>query len=178
MSICYKGEMKGLELSTERLLLRPLDRLTLLNISKGMISGPSLDGTKVSNGWPLSDLLEAVPVMFNDLSDDPSSFGWHAWVVADKATKEVLGDVGFKGPPDENGVVEIGFSILPKFRMRGYAKEAVRVLIDHAFVSDKVRAVMAECDADNVASIMLLRASGFAKEKGRGNRAYYLRNHI
>jgi ribosomal-protein-alanine N-acetyltransferase len=164
--------VKELELSTERLLLRPLDRVTLLNLSKGMIVGPSLEGTKVSNGWPLSELLEAVPVMFNDLSDDPSSFGWHAWVVVNKATGEVIGDVGFKGPPDENGVVEIGFSIMPEHRGKGYAKEAVKAMTDHAVSTGKVRAIIAECNKDNIESLKVLDALGMRKRKTLGNRIF------
>lgn len=148
-----------MELSTERLLLRPLDRVTLLNISKGMVVGPSLEGTKVSNGWPLSDLLEAVPVMFNDLSDDPSSLGWHAWAVVLRGTSEVIGDVGFKGPPDE-GTVEIGFSIMPEHRGKGYATEAVVELIRYVKGTGKVRAVFARCDVDNLASMTVLGKTG------------------
>jgi len=163
------------ELITERLVLRSLDERTLLNLSRSIMDGPTLKGLRVPKGWPMDVLLDALPVMFNDLSDAPSSFGWHAWVVADKATGEVLGDAGFKGPPDETGAVEMGFSILPEHRGRGYAKEAVRALLDHAFASGRVRTIIAECEEGNLASSRALTGSGFEIEMKRGNRAYYTR---
>jgi RimJ/RimL family protein N-acetyltransferase len=37
---------------------------------------------------------------------------------------------------------------------------------------------MAECDEGNIASITVLRGSGFSKERVQGRRAYFFRNHI
>ena len=37
--------------------------------------------------------------------------------------------MGLKGPPDAEGLVEIGYSVLETHQRRGYATEAVRALI-------------------------------------------------
>jgi [ribosomal protein S5]-alanine N-acetyltransferase len=39
----------------------------------------------------------------------------------ERETHMVVGDAGFFRPPDENGVVEIGYSVVPDRRGRGYA---------------------------------------------------------
>jgi RimJ/RimL family protein N-acetyltransferase len=41
-----------------------------------------------------------------------------------RATGMVIGDIGFRGPPDAAGIVEIGYSVVAGRRRRGYATEA------------------------------------------------------
>ena len=164
-----------MELRTERLVMRPLDRDTIRSIYDGIVDGPALRGFEVPDDWPMEGLRSALPVMFNDLMDAPSSLGWHAWVIADGATMMIMGDAGFKGPPNDEGVVEIGFSMLPLHRGNGFAKEAVRALMDHAFTTGRVRTIVAECEEDNVISRRTLLATGFEKRRTVRGRDYFER---
>ena len=75
----------------------------------------------------------------------------------------VVGDIGFIGPPDERGSVEIGYSVIPDRRGRGYASEAGRALVDFALDQLGVEVVVASCDNDNVASIRTLERIGFRR---------------
>jgi RimJ/RimL family protein N-acetyltransferase len=43
--------------------------------------------------------------------------------------RETIGTIGFHGPPDEGGRVEIGYRVEPGFRRHGIATEAVRALL-------------------------------------------------
>lgn len=106
--------------------------------------------------WPLPILLEALPVMSNDLMDDPSLLGWHAWCVVQKDHNIIIGDVGFKGPPDINGAIKIGYSIIPAYRNQGLAKEAVKAMIETVSKDPSVRKITAEVLALNIPSIKLL----------------------
>ena len=45
-----------------------------------------------------------------------------------------MGAIGFVGPPDENGDVETGFSIMPEQQGRGYATELVQSIVSRAFM--------------------------------------------
>jgi RimJ/RimL family protein N-acetyltransferase len=72
-----------------------------------------------------------------------------------------VGDIGFKGPPEDTGRIEIGYSVIPDRRRRGYAKEAARALIDWALSQPKVRVIVAGCHPDNVPSIRTLERVGF-----------------
>lgn len=75
----------------------------------------------------------------------------------------VIGFGGYKGPPDEAGVVEIGYSIAPDFRGRGLATEAVGELIRHAFGEDGITGVRAHTLPAVNASTRVLQKSGFSK---------------
>ncbi len=130
-------------------------------------SGP-IQGYRRAVGWPGPELLEALPVFINDLQDDPSSFGWHAWMVVERDGLLIIGDVGFKGPPDEERVAEIGFSIVPSKRGSGYAAEAVASLVKYALSRHGPIRSIAECSPDNLGSIRTLKTCGFHRSGAMG----------
>jgi RimJ/RimL family protein N-acetyltransferase/uncharacterized damage-inducible protein DinB len=72
----------------------------------------------------------------------------------------VAGIGGYKGPPDRDGTVEIGYSILPAFQRRGFATEAARALVETAFRSGAVSRVIAETLPGLVPSIRVMERSG------------------
>jgi RimJ/RimL family protein N-acetyltransferase len=87
---------------------------------------------------------------------------WGPWQVIERASGLLVGGVGFKGAPDDDGVVEIGYGLSPAARGRGLATEAVTALVEHAR-SRGVRAVRAEVDAANEPSMRVLERTGFAQ---------------
>ena len=95
----------------------------------------------------------------------PSSAGWHVYAVA--ADSVIVGDAGFKGPPDADGAVEIGCAILPEHRRNGYALAAARLLLEHAASNPAVRLVRAEVVENNAASVAVLAKAGFLTDGER-----------
>jgi len=93
--------------------------------------------------------------------------GWLAWywILRGKSAEEsvLVGNGGFKGPPDSEGVVEIGYYVRPMHRERGYGTEAVRRLVEHALSHAGVKLVIAQTQHDNEASIKLLEKIGFVR---------------
>lgn len=108
---------------------------------------------------------EAIRSMGERLREDPHQVGWWSWyfVVSDETAGErvLIGDGGFKGPPAADGSVEIGYSVLARFRNKGYATEAVKALVMWAFEHPQVKRVVAEALAENQASIRVLDKAGF-----------------
>ena len=78
-----------------------------------------------------------------------------------RAPPILVGNGGFKGPPDSEGVVEIGYYVRPMHRGRGYGTEAVRRLVEHALSPAGVKLVIAQTQGANVASTKLLEKVGF-----------------
>lgn len=143
-------EEKALEIQTERLSIVPCT---------------------VENYLDFTDqygLKHHIKLHINQLKQDPTVKGWGVWFVVNKEQGKVIGDIGFKGKPDEGKVVEIGYGMLPAFQNKGYATEAVTGLIKWAFSSGKVQKVTAECSKTNVPSIKVLEKLGMKQISVQG----------
>ena len=79
----------------------------------------------------------------------------------ERESGRVVGDIGFLGPPDESGSVEIGYCVIPDRRRRGYASEAARALVDWALDQPGVEVVVASPESGNLASVRTLERVGF-----------------
>ncbi len=81
--------------------------------------------------------------------------------VVGKETATIVGTAGFKCPPDENGVVEIAYGIVPAFEGRGYATETARALVGFAYDTGLVKRVIAHTLPMETASTTVLSKCGF-----------------
>lgn len=95
--------------------------------------------------------------------EDPSVLRWLVRAVIDVDSDQIVGHAGFHGPPDETGMVEIGYTIEPAFRRRGYARATTAALIDYASGEPGVTRVRASISPDNVASLATIRPFGFVQ---------------
>lgn len=91
----------------------------------------------------------------------PDDAVWVTGVVVDERTSTVVGQAGFHGPPDERGMVEVGYEIDPAVRRRGYARAALEALVRRAATEQAVTVVRASISPDNVASNVLTGSFGF-----------------
>jgi ribosomal-protein-alanine N-acetyltransferase len=112
--------------------------------------------------WPGEDIAEVLPLLARALEKDPNRAEWGRLVVH-TASRMIIGDIGFHEPPDDNGMVEMGYSIVPSHRKRGYATEAGRAIIAWAFSRPEVKRVIANCLQDNHASIRVLEKLGMKR---------------
>ncbi|GAA1496421.1 GNAT family N-acetyltransferase [Paeniglutamicibacter kerguelensis] len=92
---------------------------------------------------------------------DPTEAPWVTRLVVDAGTGTVVGRAGFHGKPDATGMVEIGYSIDPLFRRRGYARYSLLALIDAARHDPRVNTVRASIRPDNTPSRNLVDQYGF-----------------
>jgi RimJ/RimL family protein N-acetyltransferase len=161
-------------LRTERLVLfqATADTLRAELVSRQAL-GEEL-GVDVPESWPpeLYD-ADAIRWTLNWLAEHPENANWSLYYIAEKGGAEssrlsLIGVAGYKGPPDQNGVVEVGYGVVPERRRRGFASEAVRALIARAFGEGRVKMVVAHTLPELVASIGVLQATGFAFD-GPGN---------
>jgi len=72
----------------------------------------------------------------------------------------VIGYCGFHGPPKAVGRAEIGYTVFEKFRLRGYATEAAKALIQWARHTGE-RSVFASVAPTNGPSLAVLNRLGF-----------------
>ena len=135
-------------ITTERLTLVPRTAAEVRAEIAGMDAGQR---TQLSAAW-LAQL------------DDPQVGTWTlGFAIRDRSTGAAVGSCGFKGPPDEDGMVEIAYGIEPGHQRRGYATEAARALVEYAWRAGHVTIVRAHTLPDGHASIRVLTRCGFTR---------------
>ncbi|KAA1397357.1 GNAT family N-acetyltransferase [Aeromicrobium ginsengisoli] len=108
-----------------------------------------------------AERVEIWRYMISLLEGRPDNADWLMQaVVRDDAA---IGNAGFKGAPLD-GQVELGYSIAPELRRRGYASEVVRLLLDRAAADARVDRVIARIRPDNAASLGVITKAGFVPD--------------
>lgn len=101
----------------------------------------------------------------NALRNDRQARNWGLYYLIDlEAGRRLVGCGGYIGPPDDNGTVEIGYSILSAYRRQGYATGLCRLLIDYAFRDERVTRVIANTYPHLAPSIGAMEKCGFTFE--------------
>jgi RimJ/RimL family protein N-acetyltransferase len=101
-------------------------------------------------------------IRLEDIRRNPQSADWIARAAVTDGG-EVVGHGGFHGPPDEEGVVEVAYSVDPRHRRQGYAKAMLRSLLERADADPAVTAVRASIRPDNAGSRATIAGFGFRK---------------
>jgi ribosomal-protein-alanine N-acetyltransferase len=83
------------------------------------------------------------------------------WFLIEKKDGTKIGLIGIE---IEGGVQEIGYSIIPNERWKGYCTEAVRIAVDYLFLSKPIVRIQAHTNVKNTASQRVLEKAGFKKE--------------
>jgi RimJ/RimL family protein N-acetyltransferase len=121
-------------------------------------------GIGLADEWPPQELAGVLRRQAR-ASADAERFG--VWVMIECASSSVVGDVGFHGPPDAGGAIELGYAVIPSRRRRGYAVEAAGALVAWGARQPGVDSIVAGCGARNTPSIRTLERVGFRRTDER-----------
>jgi RimJ/RimL family protein N-acetyltransferase len=97
------------------------------------------------------------------LAAAPACAGWITQAVISEPEGAVVGYAGFHGPPDEAGMVEIGYAVDPGHRRQGYARAILAALMRRAAVEARVRTVRVSISPENAASLATIGGFGFVE---------------
>jgi RimJ/RimL family protein N-acetyltransferase len=119
-------------------------------------------GCHVVPGW--ATFAGALERTREAVAADPGAAAWGSrfFVAGDPA--ELVGWGGYKGPPGDDGVVELGYEIAESRRGRGLATAATEAMIAQAFADPGVRAAIAHTLPEHNASTRVLEKSGFSHD--------------
>jgi len=83
------------------------------------------------------------------------------WAIVLKDTSKLVGTINYWNIEPENGLAEIGYILHPGFHGQGIMQETITAVIDYGFQSMKLKSILALPEADNAASVKLLKRNGF-----------------
>lgn len=155
-------------IETEHLRLIPFTLELMQTAVTDKVQLAEMLGVRVPDSWPGKAFAEALPFFIQMMEQHPEAGTWDGLIVH-IADHILIGDMRFKGGPNENGMVEIGYSIVPEYQGRGYATEMTRALIAWAFSHPDIKVVTTECLDDNFGSIRVLEKVGMHQLRPKGN---------
>ncbi|HEY7270762.1 MAG TPA: GNAT family N-acetyltransferase [Dehalococcoidia bacterium] len=148
---------------TTRLRLLPLGAEHLRALMDGRSQFEALIGFAAASG--LGDHLhsdEVSPAWREALRSATGRDPWrHGFGMLYRDDATVVGTVGFKGPPDDEGAVEISYGVRPDYENRGITTEGAGAAVQWAFSNPGVQSVIAHTLPSNIASQRVLQKNGF-----------------
>lgn len=114
--------------------------------------------------WLADDMQDFFNYRLEQLREEPAVHGWLGRVMVlaeDDGSRKVVGSIGFHGPPDDEGRLEIGYRVDPGYRNRGFARESATAMYRWAHDEHGVSTFVAAVSPDNIASLNLIEEFGF-----------------
>ena len=119
-------------------------------------------GIVLPESWPDADDTRHLERWRTDMAGENRVAPWRARAITLRSGALMIGHAGFHGPPDDEGAIEIGYTIFPAFRGRGYATEAARRLLDMAKELG-AKTFRASVSPDNAPSLAIVKKLGLVK---------------
>lgn len=88
---------------------------------------------------------------------------WLQLAIVERESGDFIGDLGIR-TLDDPAQAELGITIAPDRRRKGYASEALHAIMDVLFRIRKLHRITAVADRRNAASVAMLERSGMRRE--------------
>lgn len=176
LAVAWVREIRKEAIQTERLTLLPLNPAQLGHY----LNRPSQLEAALHVKLSRSILSEPVPKAMrskirNTTEGTLEELLWNTyWLLIIGGKSFGAGLIGFKGAPDQNGTVEIGYGIDPDVRRQGFTTEAVQALTGWALSRPGCQAVIARTEIDNIPSIRLLEKLHFSMVRETDGELYWI----
>jgi RimJ/RimL family protein N-acetyltransferase len=150
-------------ITSERLEMPLLSERNLERLADGDSAAVASDlDAQLSPEWA-AEVRRLAGFRLRQVRDSPTDAPWLLRPILLREGRVAAGYINFHAAPDERGVPEIGYTVLPAYRRRGYATEAVRALFAWAAREHGVRRFRASVSPDNEASLGLIDRLGFTQ---------------
>lgn len=153
-------------IKTPRLELVPMSVPFMEALARHDMAAASHEIGAIVPPWLADELEDYLIFRLAQLRVDPAIRVWLARAMvlpqAD-GTRRVIGSIGFHGRPDEQGRLEVGYSVDRPYRRQGYASESLTALLDWAWHIYGTTRFVASISPHNEPSLRLAAAHGFRK---------------
>ena len=142
--------------------------------ARALVTGTNEDSHSWAAGYPLASSLLGAELTLAAAAQKRPLGAFGSYQLIRRADGQVIGDVGFLGPPDATGAVNVGCAIADDARGQGYATEALAALLDWARKQTGLTCVLADTTRSNLASQRLLERAGMHRVGEDGELIYYM----
>ncbi|MBK9531217.1 MAG: GNAT family N-acetyltransferase [Chitinophagaceae bacterium] len=153
--------MEILKIATERLSIREL----VLSDIHGFYEYRSNPAVTRYQGFDTMTLEQAEAFIKDNSAKHFGKAGeWVQYAIENKETGKLIGDCAIKLDQHDIRIAEIGITISHLEQKKGFAKETLTGLLSFLFDEKELHRVVEIVDAENMASINLLKSTGFRQE--------------
>jgi RimJ/RimL family protein N-acetyltransferase len=146
-------------------------RLDFHTLSLAEYSEFEIGNEPVWNGFtnPFKHLVEGpspIGFLVSRVKKEPEIAEIGLVLAVSKDKKEIVGSAWFKDFPDANGMIEIGYGIVPEMQSRGLGKELILGMWKMISINPAVKVLRYVVNENNGPSLHIIRSLGFP-EVGR-----------
>jgi RimJ/RimL family protein N-acetyltransferase len=153
--------MELLNIETQRLNIR---HLILSDLADFYIYRSNPEVTKYQT-FDVMTMKEAETFINDNAKKQFGSAGeWVQYAIESKETGKLIGDCAIRLDRHNAGIAEIGITISHLQQKKGFAKETLHGILSFLFDEKEIHRVVEVVDAENLASINLLKSTGFRQE--------------
>jgi RimJ/RimL family protein N-acetyltransferase len=149
-----------MNIESKRLIIRPItsgDKNEIFKYRSDTV-------TNKWQGW-IPETIDDVEIFIGKLAEQMNqAFTWFQFVIIEKETQKIVGDLGIHFLDSDSKQVEIGCTLDKDFQNKGYATESLKAIIDYLFKILNKHRIIASIDPDNKNAIRLVESIGFRKE--------------
>ncbi|MBL7951414.1 MAG: GNAT family N-acetyltransferase [Flavobacteriales bacterium] len=132
------------------------------------------DKVYIHRGLSHPEVIKHYAVSFATLEATQEQMDWYAtleregtgqwWAIRSAQLGDFLGAIGISGIVKQHRRCDLGYWLLPEHWRKGVIREALPLIIDHAFETLGLHRITAEVETDNPASTKVLLHAGFVHE--------------
>ena len=153
--------MELLHIETKRLTIR---HLALSDLADFHIYRSNPEVTKYQ-GFDVMTIEQAESFIKENATKHFGKAGeWVQYAIENKETGKLVGDCAIKPDQYDTRIAEIGITISHLEQKKGFAKETLVGILSFLFDQKEIHRVVEIVDAENIASINLLKSIGFRLE--------------
>ncbi len=148
------------------LLQGPRVQLRMLRVDDVPQLYAQFSDPKVMRYWSRPPLMriEEARTLFEELQGGVSTGEFAQWAIARRSDDLMIGSCALFAYQQVHRRAAIGYALASAHWGHGYAHEALRLALDHAFGMLELHRLEADVDPRNVASTRLLEKLGFVRE--------------
>lgn len=146
---------------TPRLKIRNL-RESDLDAFHKYRSNPDITKYQGFNTFTLQQSKDFIASQINNLRIIPGE--WSQYGIEKVSTGQLIGDCAIYLQMADSRIAEIGITISHLHQRLGYAKEAMKGLMNLLFLEKGIHRIVETVDAENIASIQMLKSLSFREE--------------